>query len=375
MSRLCFVLLSILAVGCKTSHDNLQIQTVKKETILKANDDPNWLLPSQKISGYQYTHLATKVYLTARNVIDTVDILTGDFDPERNFWTTNFETYRTANHTLSKSDQLGKIYDFTNSMWNQIQHTAYALPIKSDLANFPTGIVPDTDLSVPYGYGRLGLEAGKTDFSLNTAFVLATILEDLLATPADEQGKKLKSAYGFSNPIIFNVPDKEKQLLVGFFGQKNGVAVVGLVDEKILLQQDFSVPLLTGVSLNFQVPGKVAASVGQRAASIWQWLLQSPDFASLFTGKRVWFAGLGTGGAVAALLGIYHAQAGGESLVYEFGAPRFADADFAAAFQTGKIPNVSIYPVYNETDQIIFYPPAAPIADIMASYIDPLVQR
>ena len=372
MSRLSFVLLSILAVGCKTSHDNLQIQTVTKETILKANDDPSWLLPSQKISGYQYTHLATKVYLTARNVINTVDILTSDFDPERNFWMTNFETYRTANHTLSKSDQLGKIYDFTNSMWNQTQHTAYALPIKSDLATIPMGIVPDTDLSVPYGYGRLGLEAGKTDFSLNTAFVLATILEDLLATPADEQGKKLKSVYGFSNPILYT--DREKQLM-GFFGQKNGVAMVGLVDEKILLQENFSVPLLTAASLNFKVPGKVAASVGLRAASIWERLSQSPDFASLFSGKRVWFAGLGTGGAAAALLGSYHAQAGGESLVYEFGAPRFADADFSAAFQTGKIPNVSIYPVYNETDQIIFYPPAAPIADIMASYIDPLVQR
>lgn len=373
MSRLCFVLLSILAVGCKTSHDNLQIQTVKKEIVVKANDDPNWILPSQKINGYQYTHLATKVFLTAPGVIDTVDVLTGNFDPERNFWATNFETYRNANHTLSKPAQLSKIYDFTNSMWNQTQHTAYAMPILKHVATIPTGIVPATDLSVSIGYGPpIALEAGKTDFSINTAFVLATILEDLVATPADEQGKKLKSVYGFSNPITFRGTQNQ---LLGFFGEKNGVVVVGLADEKLLLQEDFSTPLLTAVSLNFQTPGKVAASTGQTASLIWRQVLQFPHFSSLFTGKRVWFAGQGTGGAVAALLGIYHAQAGGFALVYEFGAPRFADADFAAAFQTGKIPNVSIYPVYNDTDQIMFYPPAAPTADIMASYIDPLVQR
>lgn len=373
MSRLCFLLLSILAVGCKTRHDNLEIQTVKKDNFLKANDDPNWILPSQKINGYQYTHMATKVFLTASDVINTVDVLTGNFDPERNFWNSNFETYRIANKGLSKPTQIEKIYNFTTSMWNQTQHTFYATPILKSVSKIPNGIVPATDLSIPNRYGPpIALEAETTDFSINTAFVLSTILEDLIATPADEQGKKLKSAYGFSNPITFR--DTQNQLL-GFFGQKNGVVVVGLTDEKVLLQPDFSAPLLTAASLNFQVPGKVSASIGQTAALIWKQVLQLPNFSSIFIGKRVWFAGFGTGGAAAALLGIYHAQAGGESLVYEFGAPRFADADFAAAFQTGKIPNVSIYPVYNNSDQVVFYPPAAPIADIIASYIDPLVQR
>ena len=370
MSRL--LLLLLLVNGCKTDRNNLKIQTVQKETVLQVPDGSGLRLPSQKINAYQYTHIATQVYFTATGAEDTVDALNNNFDNERAFWTTNFQTLKTSNASLSNSEQLSMASIFFNGMWNAPEHLYYIQPIFAH-ATVAVGDIPATTLSASIlnSIGRIAFSADTTQLDSNTAYVLASISADLNSTPIDQQLTMLTSKYGFSNPVtIFNTQNQ----LIGFFGQKNTATIVMINDAKALMQEDFSTPLVTTASLHIQMEGQVSAAIGQTASVIWQQILKSSFYSNIFSGKRVWFAGQGTGGAVAALLGIYQGESGGTALVYGFGAPRFANADFAAAFATGKAPNVSVYQFYNQVDLIRFYPPSAAMADIFATYADPLVQ-
>lgn len=370
MRRLC-LLLCVITFGCK--RHNLRIETAKKESF--AHDSSgNWILPSQKTNGYEYTHIATQVFFTVSGGIPaTIDILNNNFDEERAFWKTNLEDYQTANSKLPLTDQLSKIFGFVTSMWTQLVHTAYVDPV-ADFVVPTLGIVPTTAVSARAGFGPVAIKETSTDLDINTAYVLISILDDITKTPADQQLTKLTSTYGFVNPVtIYN----DQNQFLGFFGVKNAVTVVELVDQQILMQPDFSTPQILATSLGIQAAGQISASLGQSASTIWNQILNSSIYATSFAGKRVWFAGLGTGGAIAALLGIYHGQTAGgaNAMVYGFGAPRFANAAFAADFQTGKLPNVSVYQFYNQTDQIRFYPPAAATADIIATYVDPLMPK